>query len=89
MTTQTTDTMEAKDIVKDMKFTELEAIEEACRARMEELRQGGVLELADKFEEMATVVGMTAKEVMSAARKARRGQIAAQEAAQGAAEKAA
>ena len=66
-------TPQGSEVVRDMTLAELQAVEEACRDRMVELRQSGVQALADKFEEMATAtLGMSAKELMSASRKVKR-----------------
>ena len=77
------ETMNARDIVKDMTYAELEAIEQACQQRLMELRVDGVIAVAAEIERLAAEkLGMSAKELMSAARKMNKEKTAAAEAAE-------
>lgn len=64
----------AKDLVKNLSFSELQAVSEAARERAIEIRETGIRKLAEKFDrEALETVGMSAREVLKGPRKGRRG----------------
>jgi len=66
-------TQDLMDAIRGLKIPELQELIVAAEKEIESKRESEVVNLAEQFETIATAsLGMTAKQLMAAARKARR-----------------